>query len=122
MFINIASQDDHYHNHPLWCPTGWPLRSVDPFAPLRSLEEFNDEIHRDNYQKMSKIHRRAYAAAATMFESVAEALNALDGKVKLEVLCGGVLEELQKMQLGADRTRPADFPRKFTRMWLSNVP
>ena len=57
-----------------------------------------------------------------MFESVAEALNALDGRVKLEVLSGDVLKELQKMQLGGDYTRPADFPRKFTRMWLSNIP
>lgn len=58
----------------------------------------------------------------SFFDAVANALNALDGKVQLEVLCGGLLQELGKMQIGADRSRPAEFPRKFTRAWLSNVP
>lgn len=71
---------------------------------------------------LERADARAYAACSIFFDAVANALNALDGKVQLEVLCGGLLQELGKMQIGADRSRPAEFPRKFTRAWLSNVP
>ena len=115
-------QDKAFNNNPHWCPTGWPGASIDPFFPLRSLEAFNNYIHDDNSVRISRTNRRAYAASATLFEDVAEALKALEGQVRLEVICGGVLEELQKMQVKADTARPAEFPRTFTRVWMSNVP
>lgn len=71
---------------------------------------------------MLHVDTRTYAACSAFFESVAEALNAVDGRVKLEVLCGEVIDELKKMQLNADRRRPAEFPKTFNRIWLSNVP
>ncbi|SJL02426.1 uncharacterized protein ARMOST_05753 [Armillaria ostoyae] len=41
--------------------------------------------------------------------------------IKIELLQGDISQELMKMAYGIDN-RPPDFPRTFTRMWLSNVP
>ncbi|KAJ7662858.1 hypothetical protein B0H17DRAFT_1257681 [Mycena rosella] len=63
-----------------------------------------------------------YTHTTRFFQAVINALKALDGAVKLEVICGGLMEELGKMKLGTDTNRPANFPRMFTRAYLSNIP
>ncbi|KAJ7750682.1 hypothetical protein DFH07DRAFT_922529 [Mycena maculata] len=64
----------------------------------------------------------AYTHTMRFFQGVMNALKALEGSVKLEIICGGLMEELGKLRLGTDTTRPAKFPRTFTRAYLSNVP
>ncbi len=64
----------------------------------------------------------ASEACGAFFEETAAALKALADRITLEVLCGGLSEELYKMHVKADTARPKEFPRKYTRMWLSNVP
>ncbi|TCD61538.1 hypothetical protein EIP91_008282 [Steccherinum ochraceum] len=54
-------------------------------------------------------------------ELFSQALQDMKGHIRIEALTGDLNGELAKMWLGDD-TRPADYPRKFTRGWLSNVP
>lgn len=64
-----------------------------------------------------------YEVAGTFFEGVAKAIGGLRGRITVELICGGLSEELAKMRLGGDVSdRPPEFPKKYTRMWLSNVP
>ncbi|KAJ7483585.1 hypothetical protein FB451DRAFT_1028935 [Mycena latifolia] len=64
----------------------------------------------------------AYTHTMRFFQAVMDSLKALQGSVKLEIVCGGLMEELSKMRLGTDTNRPAKFPRTFTRAYLSNIP
>jgi hypothetical protein len=63
-----------------------------------------------------------YTHTMRFFEGAMDALKVLKGSVTLEIMCGGLMEELGKMRLGTDMNRPAKFPRTFTRAYLSNVP
>ena len=95
---------------------------MDTFAPMLEFENFNSQYGLWNPRNVSHADARAYSACSVFFESIVEALGALDGRVKLEVLCGEVIEELKKIQHGTNHHRPAEFPRTFTKIWLSNVP
>ena len=64
----------------------------------------------------------AWDVCSTFFDEVAAALDTLGTHVTLEVVCGGLFEELARMRCGDDVSRPPQFPRKYLRMWLSNVP
>jgi hypothetical protein len=64
----------------------------------------------------------AFTNFSDLFENVVAALAALKGQIKLEILCGELTQELRKMRFGGDDTRPSDFPRLYTRGYLSNVP
>ncbi|TCD63142.1 hypothetical protein EIP91_005901 [Steccherinum ochraceum] len=63
-----------------------------------------------------------YTTAKVFFTAVANGIKALQGRIKLEVLKGDLIYELASMTLSADHHRPEEFPRAYTRMWLSNVP
>ena len=64
----------------------------------------------------------AWSTCNSFFEEVATALEALGSCITIEMVVGGLSEELAKMRYGGDLTRPKEYPRKYTRMWLSNVP
>ncbi|KAJ7579198.1 hypothetical protein C8J56DRAFT_965071 [Mycena floridula] len=66
----------------------------------------------------------AFSTTEIFFDAVVEALAAFkDGKVMVEFVLGELSTELRKMgSLTKSPTRPDDFPRSFTRTWLSNVP
>ena len=64
----------------------------------------------------------AWEVCDAFFGEAAAALKGLESRVTLELICGGLSEELAKMRFKGDLTRPTAFPRKYTRMWLSNVP
>lgn len=64
----------------------------------------------------------SYSSVQIFFSGVVESLKALQGHIKLEILHGDLMHELAKMRLGGDVSRPINFPRQYTRMWLSNVP
>lgn len=66
--------------------------------------------------------KSSFDICSIFFAEVAAALKALDSKITIEVLCGGLPEELSKMKFKCDSHRPANFPRSFDRMWMSNVP
>lgn len=64
----------------------------------------------------------AWQTCNTFFQEVAAAMKTLGSRITIELICGGLSEELAKMRFKGDLTRPKEFPRKYTRMWLSNVP
>lgn len=64
----------------------------------------------------------AYDVAGEFFEETANAIQGLRGCLTVELICGDISEELARMRYGGDVNRPASFPRRYTRIWLSNVP
>ncbi len=60
--------------------------------------------------------------AGAFFEEAANAIQGLRGSLTVELICGELSEELAKMRHGGDVNRPASFPKKYTRIWMSNVP
>ncbi|KAK7031941.1 hypothetical protein R3P38DRAFT_3265860 [Favolaschia claudopus] len=64
----------------------------------------------------------AFTHTMRFFDGAIDALKVLDGSIKLEIIYGGLMEELGKMRLETDTRRPKEFPRRFTRAYLSNVP
>ncbi len=73
-------------------------------------------------QKQTDPDCPAFSILSMFFDGVVEAITNLKGHLTLELLQGDLNEELVKMQNGDDVTRPQSFPRKYTRIWLSNVP
>ena len=62
-----------------------------------------------------------FSYTIAFFDAVVHAVKALGPSLQLEFICGEVNHELAKMRLLTDG-RPANFPRQFTRVWLSNIP
>ncbi|KAI0657611.1 hypothetical protein C8Q70DRAFT_1055762 [Cubamyces menziesii] len=102
---------------------GYPDIKLDMFRTVTYFEQFNRR-NTPNAQDLVRTdqHILASQVCGAFFEKAANALKGLAGHLTVELLCGGLSEELAKMQWGADVTRPKEFPRKYTRMWLSNVP
>ncbi|KAI0634386.1 hypothetical protein C8Q77DRAFT_1217561 [Trametes polyzona] len=101
---------------------GYQSMSVDAFEPVGQVEDF---VKRENVEKRRNdgdADELAYDTFDVFFEEIAAALRDLEGHITLELIVGGLSEELAKMRFSGDTTRPAAFPRTYTRMWLSNVP
>lgn len=64
----------------------------------------------------------SYDVAGAFFEETANAFQGLRGRLTVELICGDISEELARMRYEGDVNRPVSFPRKYTRVWLSNVP
>ena len=102
---------------------GYPDIKLDMFRTVTYFEQFNRR-NTPNAQDLVRTdqHILASQVCGAFFEKAANALKGLAGHLTVELQCGGLSEELARMQWGADVTRPKEFPRKYTRMWLSNVP
>ncbi|KAI0366582.1 hypothetical protein BV20DRAFT_971762 [Pilatotrama ljubarskyi] len=102
---------------------GYPDLRLDMFHTIAYMDQFNRRSG-PNAQEHPRTNQDMLAAptCGTFFEEVAAAIKGLGGRLTVELICGGLAEELGKMQYKADVTRPPSFPRKYTRMWLSNVP
>ena len=98
---------------------GYPNISGDLFQPIHYFDNFNHR-HDEGYAPSS--NTLAWDICSRFFEETAIAIQRLGARLKVEVLFGGLSEELAKMQFNADLDRPQDFPRQYLRMWLSNVP
>lgn len=98
---------------------GYPDVKLDMFGTIASFEKFN---HRHERNGSAGSVYTAWDSCNKFFEEAAAGLKALGSKIVLELVCGGLSEELAKMRFKGDLTRPSEFPRKYTRMWLSNVP
>lgn len=64
----------------------------------------------------------SYSVVWTFFNAVLEAGRDLNHKIQLEIVCGELHQELLKMRISEDGNRPTQFPKSYTRAWLSNVP
>lgn len=114
----IYSDEDHYPGG-----DGYPDLKYDAFEAVSFMADFNNRHDPDALEKPSiGMDTLTYEVAGTFFEGVAHAIQGLRGRITVELVCGGLSEELAKMGLGGDVNRPPAFPRKYTRMWLSNVP
>ncbi|RDX52493.1 hypothetical protein OH76DRAFT_161993 [Lentinus brumalis] len=80
------------------------------------------QIHGFNSPSVIEMRKTAWDVFNPYFEEVAAALKALESNVVLEFTMGELCAELAKMRHSNDTGRPRDFPTKYTRMWLSNVP
>ncbi|KAI0719792.1 hypothetical protein C8T65DRAFT_725210 [Cerioporus squamosus] len=102
---------------------GYPDYKMDMFHTIASLDQFNRRNGPDAQQRIRTNHKMlAWSTCSAFFEEAAAALEALSSCMTIELICGGLSEELAKMRYKGDLTRPKEFPRKYTRMWLSNVP
>ncbi|KAI0672184.1 hypothetical protein C8Q78DRAFT_971990 [Trametes maxima] len=121
---NITLFDSSYSD-PRYHPggDGYPNMTGDVFEPVGIVDEFSrrGEPSKDS-PVTNEVTSTAWNAFNVFLEEVAAALKGLYGHLTLEFITGGLSEELAKMRYKGDITRPATFPREYTRMWLSNVP
>ncbi|GBE90051.1 hypothetical protein SCP_1800730 [Sparassis crispa] len=87
------------------------------------IEDFNIECKINTHSIDDiEIDSATFMTVSDLFSAVATALKSVKGQVVLELLCGELTQELSKMRFLGDHTRPAKFPRSFTRAYLSNIP
>lgn len=102
--------------------TGYPeVATLNAYATVEDLRNACDRLGLLNTRRIDP-DCPSFSVADTFFTGVVEGLKSLRGRIKLEILQGDLVHELSKMRLGGDTSRPAEFPRKYMRMWLSNVP
>ena len=89
---------------------------LDPFLLSEHIKLFLRKRSTLSTSKMS-----VFQSVSTFFEATARTLKVVNKRIKVEILLGSLNVELAKIHAGLSN-RPADFPRTFHRMWLSNVP
>ncbi|KAJ3899861.1 hypothetical protein F5879DRAFT_467980 [Lentinula edodes] len=100
---------------------GYPnLATLDAFQLLQQIHGFNKRKGLFDARSSVDEDCPSFSVVSIFFKAVAEAIKILKGKIMFEFLQGDMCHTLAKMRVGDDR--PFNFPRKFTRMWLSNVP
>lgn len=106
--------------------TKYPDMNCDAFTAVRQINTFNVrmDLTGDQESVQGDVERDypAFSVGETFFDAVVDALKALKGRIILEVIHDDLSSGLLKIRAGATDSRPAEFPKKFTRMWLSNVP
>ncbi|KAH9848533.1 hypothetical protein C2E23DRAFT_785783 [Lenzites betulinus] len=121
---NITLYDSNFDN-PKYHPGGDGYKTVsgDVFEQIHFVDDFNRRNQAGSKDSISgDANTLAWDVFSTFFEEIAAALRGLSGHIAVELIAGGLSEELAKMRFKGDVTRPDKFPRKYTRMWLSNVP
>ncbi|PIL28785.1 hypothetical protein GSI_08829 [Ganoderma sinense ZZ0214-1] len=119
---------DFSHAHPRYYPDrdGFPNLRLNVFDIVAVFDGFNrrNDPNGNDSLGIGKGGKKllAWEVCDAFFGEAAAALKGLESRVTLELICGGLSEELAKMRFKGDLTRLAAFPRKYTRMWLSNVP
>ncbi|KAJ6617025.1 hypothetical protein B0H10DRAFT_1914787 [Mycena sp. CBHHK59/15] len=101
---------------------GYPNLKLDPFEAPGYIDLFNQRFGINSTTDDDRPDAPSYGNFVDFFGNVAASLKELQGQIKLEILCGELTQELSKMRFGGDHTRPANFPRAYTRAHLSNVP
>ncbi|KAJ7173293.1 hypothetical protein C8R46DRAFT_945999 [Mycena filopes] len=102
---------------------GYPDVHSDGMALPRLFYAFNSRFGIDRGGDLPPdAESPVYTHTMRFFQGAMDAMKALEGSIKIEIIYGGLMEEVAKMSLGTDSNRPAKFPRKFTRAYLSNVP
>ncbi|KAJ6507320.1 hypothetical protein C8R47DRAFT_1100924 [Mycena vitilis] len=109
-------------NTTLFVPNFPPHLELNPFEAPGCIDMFNHRFGINSTTADDQPDAPSFSNFVDLFDKVSEALTSLKSQVKLEVLCGELTQELSKMRLGGDHTRPADFPRSYQRGHLSNVP
>lgn len=101
--------------------SGIPNLALDAFHIPHCIEDFSEDHGLS--KKLPEHDKTTFLVTNAFFDSLLNAFRALGGRLKLEIICGDLTQELSKMRFRGDKSRPADFPRSdYARMWLSNVP
>ncbi|KZV73536.1 hypothetical protein PENSPDRAFT_648881 [Peniophora sp. CONT] len=104
---------------------GWPtdIRSRNYIGDsTRYLETYVERFRLPASRVSSEDDAAAsFGTSATFFEAVAKAWKAMREKLSFEFIHGEMNEQLAILRSPAS-CRPDQYPRDFTRMWLSNVP
>ncbi|KAJ7609070.1 hypothetical protein FB45DRAFT_945295 [Roridomyces roridus] len=98
------------------------FQNLNSFEAPGQIDKFNHRMGISSTDSNDKPDAPAYTNFVDLFSKVADAVKALKNQVTLEILCGELTQELSKMLLGCDHTRPASFPRTYQRGHLSNIP
>ena len=95
-----------------------------PWHTSKSMDEFLGAkvVSKKSGGRGSETTRTMCESVSAFFKAAAQALRILGSHVKLEILHGSLNEEMSKMRLKSDASRPSEFPKEYIRMWLSNVP
>ncbi|KAF7985824.1 hypothetical protein HWV62_490 [Athelia sp. TMB] len=100
----------------------FPDLSLDIFESPRQFELYNHNHKISERKPWSVPDAPAYSHVSSFFDGVVETLRKMRGRIKVEVIQAELIAELSKWRFGDDAGRPAAFPTRFTRAWLSNVP
>lgn len=114
----IVVQDIYYDNG-----TGYPDMTGSGFEAIHALEDYNVRVGlQESFGRDILEACPSDTIVFKFFGLFILSLEGLSGKVQLEVVCGEVNQEMSKMRFSEDKSRPAHFPKLYTRAWLSNVP
>ncbi|KIJ64313.1 hypothetical protein HYDPIDRAFT_112299 [Hydnomerulius pinastri MD-312] len=98
----------------------YPMLEYDVFGAPAEVADFNKRFEIPLKNAAYKDDSPTYAFMSSFFEGVVEAIQALSGSIQVEMRCGEVNQEVLKIQ--TQTSRPPQFPKTFTRIWLSNIP
>ncbi|KAK7453530.1 hypothetical protein VKT23_011810 [Stygiomarasmius scandens] len=98
---------------------GYPSWIHGPFLTVRDLQLCG--IRQGVYRRSNKVDGDcpSYSIVSAFFNAVVDGLKDMKGKVRWEIIDGGIFVELVKMKCGKDILRPEG---KYMRIWQSNVP
>ncbi|GBE90092.1 hypothetical protein SCP_1801160 [Sparassis crispa] len=100
-----------------------PFLNPKPFETPAFIEGFNTKYRLNGESAYHRdIDSPTFTVVNDFFVAVAKAIKGMPGRITLEILSGELMQELAKMRLKTDHTRPSEFPRSYTRAYISNVP
>lgn len=101
---------------------GYPqMFSSDSFATINFIEQFCRRFGLLQVQRPNS-DAPSFSVVSTFFTAVVDSLRSLHGRITLDIVQGDVTQELMRSRLREESLAPNRMPRKYTRMWLSNVP
>jgi hypothetical protein len=94
---------------------------LDAFAPVRLTATFMKQhrLAREDKNVIKDSPTMSYMLA--FLDCVVDTVKLLGNRLQCEFIAGEINQELSKIRLGTDN-RPMQFPPKWTRIWLSNIP
>lgn len=94
---------------------------LDAFAPIRLAADFNKAHGLSQKDKDLVKNAPTMGHMMALFDGIVDAVKVLGAQLRCEFIAGDINEEMSKVRMGAD-TRPNNFPKTWTRIWLSNIP
>ncbi|KAF8904678.1 hypothetical protein CPB84DRAFT_1745711 [Gymnopilus junonius] len=95
---------------------------IDTFGIIQQTGLFNKKHSLKNNDPQGESKWPAYSYVTTFFDGIIDAIKSMHQEkgLKVKLICREVNQELLKVWLGTD-SKPTEFPKKFTRIWLSNI-
>jgi len=100
---------------------GYPGINGSPYDHIHSFARFCKDYERRPSAKRAS-RNTGYAIMSQFFELTVEAIWTLRNVLKIEVVLGDVITGVPKLLADDLGSRPKEFPTKYSRMFLSNVP